>query len=109
MEGYKDPFNRRPYPWGREDWELLDHFKRLGQLRKSCEALRLGDIRFFQAGDKHLGYSRSYQGKTVKVYVNRSGDSWEIPTGNILLGYNLQIIAPTSLTLGPRGFCIVEE
>ena len=109
MEGYKDPFNRRPYPWGREDWELLDHFKRLGQLRKNCEAIRLGDIQFFQAGDKHLGYTRSYKGKTVKVYANRSGDSWEIPKGNILLGYNLQVIAPTSLTLGPRGFCVVEE
>ena len=108
MEGYKDPFNRRPYPWGREDWELLSHFQRLGKLRKSCEALRLGDIQFFQAGDRHLGYSRTYKGKTVKVYANRSADSWEIPQGQILLGYNLQVIAPESLILGPRGFCIVE-
>ena len=109
MEGYKDPFNRRPYPWGREDYDLLSHFIRLGQLRKNCEALRLGDIQFFQAGDRHLGFSRSYKGKTVKVFANRSGDSWEIPKGSILLGYNLQVVAPDYLTLGPRGFCIVEE
>ena len=109
MEGYKDPFNRRPYPWGREDWDLLSHYQRLGQLRRNCEALRLGDIQFFQAGDKHLGFSRTYKGKTLKVYANRSGDSWEIPKGNIVLGYNLQVVAPTSLTLGPRGFCITEE
>ena len=109
MEGYKDPFNRRPYPWGREDRDLLEHYKRLGQLRKSCEALRLGDIQFFEAGDKHLGYSRSYAGRTVKVFANRSGDPWDIPTGRILLGYNLQIVAPDHLTLGPRGFCIIED
>ncbi len=108
MEGYKDPFNRRPYPWGREDWELLSHYTRLGQLRKSCEALRLGDIRFFQAGDKHLGFQRSYMGQTVNIYANRSGDSWEIPKGNILLGYNIQVVAPDCLTLGPRGFCVTE-
>ena len=108
MEGYKDPFNRRTYPWGREDWEIMNHFKRLGRLRKENEALRLGDIRFFQAGDKHLGYTRSYQGKTLKIYANRSGDSWEIPAGKVILGFNLQIVAPDWLTLGPRGFCIVE-
>ena len=109
MEGYKDPFNRRPYPWGREDWELLNHYKRLGQLRKNCEALRLGDIQFFQAGDKHLGFTRTYRGKTIRVYANRSGDAWEIPNGKLLLGYNLQVVAPDWLTLGPRGFCITED
>ena len=108
MEGYKDPFNRRPYPWGREDWEMLNHFKRLGKLRKDCEALRLGDISFFQAGDKHLGYTRTYNGKTVKVYVNRSGDPWEIPAAPMILGCNLQTVAQDWLTLAPRGFCVVE-
>ena len=109
MEGYRDPFNRRPYPWGREDVELLEHYTRLGQLRRSCDALRLGDIRFTVAGDKHLGFERSWQGKTVKVYANRSGDPWEIPKGRILLGYNIQLVAPGCLVLGPRGFCVTEE
>jgi len=109
MEGYRDPFNRRTYPWGREDVELLEHYRRLGQLRAACEALRLGDIQFFEAEDKHLGFMRTYKSKTVRVYANRSGDAWEIPKGRILLGYNIQIVAPGCLTLGPRGFCITEE
>ena len=109
MEGYKDPFNRRPFPWGREDLEIQNHYLRLGKLRKSCEPLRLGDIRFFEAGDKHLGFERSFGGRTVKVYANRSGDSWEIPKGRILLGYNIQVVATDCLTLGPRGFCVTEE
>ena len=109
MEGYKDPFNRRPYPWGREEEEFLAHFKRLGQLRRDVAALRLGDISFFQAGDKHIGFTRSYQGKTVKIYCNRSADAWNIPSGKLLLGYSLQVVAPDWLTLGPRGFCITEE
>ena len=108
MEGYKDPFNRRPYPWGREDWEFLANFKRLGQLRKKVKALRLGDIRFFQAGDKHIGFDRTYEGKTVKVYANRSADAWEVPYGKILLAYNLQVVGPDCLVVGPRGFCITE-
>ncbi len=109
MEGYKDPFNRRTYPWGHEDRELLQHFRRLGQLKKDNPALRLGDIQFFQAGDKHLGFTRTYEGKTLRIYCNRSADVWEIPAGKLLLGYNLQVVAPDWLTVGPRGFCIVED
>ena len=109
MEGYKDPFNRRTYPWGREDMEMLEHFRRLGRLRRDHEALRLGHIQFFEAGDKRLCFTRTYEGKTLKVYANRSGDPWDIPAGRVVLGYGLQIVASDWLTLGPRGFCVVEE
>ena len=109
MEGHKDPFNRRPYPWGREDPELLEHFRRLGQLRKEQEVLRLGDIRFFEAGDRHLGFTRSFGGKRLRVYVNRSVDNWDISAGSVILGHNLHTVAPNWLTLAPMGFCIVEE
>ena len=109
MEGHKDPFNRRSYPWGRENTVLLNHFRCLGQLRKQYAALRLGDIRFFQAGDGKLGFSRSYEGKTVKVYLNRSLDAWEVPAGKLVLGHNLRTVAPEWLSVAPQGFCIVEE
>ena len=109
MEGYKDPFNRRTYPWGREDQEILTHFRSLGKLKQQQEPLRLGDIQFFAAGDKHLGFSRSYGGKTIKIYVNRSGDPWEIAPGRVIFGRNLQTISHSSLVLAPRGFCAVEE
>jgi glycosidase len=86
----------------------MEHFKRLGALRKKHEALRLGDIHFFAAEDKHIGFTRSYNGKTLKIYINRSADIWEIPTEKILLGYNLQLVAEDWLTIGPRGFIITE-
>ena len=109
MEGYKDPFNRRPYPWGREDPEFMTHFVRLGQIRREFEAFRLGDIRFFVAGDKHIGFIRSYKGRTFRVYCNRSADPWEIPTHRLYFGFNMKVIARDHLTIGPRGFCITEE
>ena len=108
MEGYKDPFNRRTYPWGREDRDLLAHFRRLGQLRKECEVLRLGDISFFHASDRCLGFQRQYQGKKVLIYVNRSRNDWTVPAGRILLGHNLHTVAPDWMTLSPMGFCVVE-
>ncbi|MBE6973960.1 MAG: glycoside hydrolase family 13 protein [Ruminococcaceae bacterium] len=109
MEGYRDPFNRRTYPWGREDRELLTHHKMLGKLRKDHKALRLGDIQFFQAGDQRIGFSRSLEGKTYGIYANRGHDNWEIPGGKVLLGHNLYSVAPEWTVLSPMGFCIVEE
>ncbi len=41
LVGYADPFNRGTYPWGREDEELLAHYRRLGQLRRDNPALRV--------------------------------------------------------------------
>ncbi len=109
MEGHKDPFNRRTYPWGRENTELLSHFKRLGQLRKKYEALRLGDIRFQTAADARIGFTRQYGDQKLSIYCNRSGQPWDVPAGRILFGHNLHTAAPDWLTLGESGFCIVEE
>jgi glycosidase len=88
--------------------QLLTHHRNLGQLRKTETALTLGDLEFFQAGDQKLGFSRSYQGRKLKIYVNRSGDPWEIPAGKVLYGYNLRTVAPQWLVLGAMGFCITE-
>ena len=109
MEGHKDPFNRRTYPWGRENPELMRHFRRLGQMRKEIEALRLGDIRFFSAQDGRVGFTRSWEGKKYRVYCNRSGEVWDVPSGNLLLGHQLHTVAPNWLAIGKNGFCIVEE
>ena len=32
VQGFADPYNRAPYPWGREDEELLYHYRMLGLL-----------------------------------------------------------------------------
>ena len=109
MEGYRDPFNRRTYPWGREDQHLLNHYRRMGQLRRNNPALRLGDIRFFQAEDQRVGFIRSWEGRNLIVYVNRSTDPWDIDPGNVIFGHNLQTIAPDRVTIAPMGFCVVEE
>ena len=109
MEGYKDPFNRRPYHWGREDQELLNHHKLLGRLRKEQDALRLGDIDFFHADEQKLGFSRTFGNVRLRIYVNRSDEPWDIPSGPLLYGHNLHNVAPDWLSLGAMGFCITKE
>ncbi len=78
MEGAKDPFNRRTYPWGKEDPQLMEHFRMLGGLRKENEALRFGETEFFLAGNGEIGFTRSFEGKTVKIYVNQKDNTFTI-------------------------------
>lgn len=109
MEGHNDPFNRRPYPWGRENTALLAHFHKLGSLRKEHTALRLGDIRFLHAQDGKLCFARTYQGKQLLCYVNLSPEALDITPTSVLYAHNTLTIAPNRLQIAPTGFCITEE
>ena len=83
MEGHKDPFNRRTYPWGHEDIGLLNHYRRLGALKKNCDALRLGTVRFLYAEGGKLAFCRCYKGKQVTIYINRTEENWQTPAGDL--------------------------
>ena len=73
MEGFEDPFNRRTFPWGREDPELLDWFTRLGHLRQESAALRRGDIRYRASDGPLLAFTRTCGEETVLAALN-AGD-----------------------------------
>lgn len=45
MQGAADPFNRATYPWGREDKELVSHFRKMGALRNDEPVLKKGYLR----------------------------------------------------------------
>jgi glycosidase len=74
MEGGKDPFNRRTYPWGAEDTQLQAHFRSLGDLRKRYPALRHGGIRFIHSQGGRIAFARD----DIKCYVNLTDTPWAI-------------------------------
>lgn len=109
MEGYKDPFNRRTFPWGHEDTLLQAHYTRLGALRKKHPALSRGSISFLSCTQSHLAFQRSCpEGEKLSIYVNLHNDPWEIPSGKLLLGHNMATVAEDAFSLMPYGMCIME-
>lgn len=72
LQGFEDPFNRRTYPWGSEDPELLAHYRQLGHVRTHSEVIRRGELHFLQAEDTLLVYERRLGRDCVVVAVNRS-------------------------------------
>ena len=62
LRGGKDPDNRRPYPWGRENKKLQSYCREFIQLRKKFDALRTGRmIPIYAEGEVYI-YARSIEG-----------------------------------------------
>ncbi len=74
QEGYKDPFNRRTYPWGKEDERLIAFTKELGQIRRKIRAFAKGDLHFIDVTSEHAIFSRTDPevGEEAIVLLNRS-------------------------------------
>lgn len=72
LYGYKDPFNRSCYPWGREDGELVAFFQRLGQLRAGCPQLAGADFCMACCTPQVAAYTRDGGTYSLFVAVNRT-------------------------------------
>lgn len=62
MEGHGDPFCRGPFPWGRENKELLDWHKKLIALRNREDVLKTGSWEPLLAQGDVYGYLRLISG-----------------------------------------------
>lgn len=70
--GFTDPDNRRTYPWGKENQELLEFHKEAIRVHKSSEALRKGSIEILGTRDAVLVYGRFTETDKVAVIINHS-------------------------------------
>ena len=70
MEGYHDPFCRRPFPWGCENGELLEHYRKLGELRTIEKAFDRGSFRVLDHGKETITYERCKDDSRVVVIAN---------------------------------------
>ncbi len=69
LQGYEDPMNRAPYPWGKEDGDLVAHYRFLGALRKTYRDVLLGGMDVREQGEL-LILHRFKDGKNLFAVVN---------------------------------------
>ena len=70
--GWTDPDNRRTYPWGREDRELLQFHREMIRIHKSYESLRTGSILMLCEEHGILAYARMIKGEAVITAINNT-------------------------------------
>ncbi len=110
MDGYRDPFNRKFYPWGAEDTELTAFYRALAAMKKENPALRRGSVEVLQAGGGRLLFYRRAPEQTAVICCNRSREPWRLTGhGRLLLGGGLREVTAGSVTLDECGFCAFER
>ncbi len=71
MEGYGDPFCRAAYPWGNEDRELLEFYRKLGRIRRENSAFKNGDFLPLYSEIGYIAFLRKSDKSSVFICVNR--------------------------------------
>ena len=82
MEGYRDPFCRRTFPWGRMDTELLTAYRTIGALRTTEPLLRDGVLHLLQADEDMAVFARTPWGEEkyqLWIPINRSEKAMHLP------------------------------
>ena len=73
--GFTDPDNRRTYPWGREDMELLEFYKGMIQIHKGSESLLHGSLKYLHNDYQRLTYGRFTRHYKMVISVNNRQES----------------------------------
>ena len=74
-EGYSDPFNRDPFPWGREDEDTQTIYRNAISLRRTLDRLFVsGGLELLKLEEDDLfGFVRRQGEESAVVLINRSG------------------------------------
>ena len=107
LSGFADPWNRRCYPWEREDGQLIDFFRQLGAIRQEFSEAFSGEFRFVAALDGLIAFVRG--GKALTAVNHGAQDAFVAIKGKKVL----EMVGNCSLEehgirIGPDSGAIVE-
>lgn len=68
--GFTDPDNRRTYPWGEEDRELLEFHRQIIRIHKQYEVFRTGSVKLLNGENHLLCYGRFNRKEQFVILLN---------------------------------------
>ncbi len=73
--GFADPDNRRTYPWGHEDREMIRFHRELIRMRKEYKCFRTGSLIRLADGPGMLSYGRFDRESSAVVVINNGDET----------------------------------
>lgn len=113
MEGYKDPFNRCYFPWGKENTELVEWYRKLGKIRRENSVFKDGKFDIVSATMGCTAYARRNGCDSVLVIANSNShpityyvdDEWRDAV-NLLSGRHIN---STAAEVGSKSTVILKR
>ena len=109
LEGYRDPFCRFPFPWGREEQTLVDTVCRLGALRREHPALATGDFTVVYHDEHSIAYERRANGDALLIAANVGTDPLTLDLPELWQPLDTDLPPSRCVTVPPMGACIFKE
>ena len=70
--GFTDPDNRRTYPWGSEDTQMINFHREMIGIHKNCPELKTGSVKELFAENNILVYGRFNRTAAIVVAINNN-------------------------------------
>ena len=96
--GFTDPDNRRPYPWGHEDKQLISLHKELIRIHKAYDALKTGSFLMLHCEHGVLSFGRFDKKDQFFVALNNNDMEKTITFSVEELGVNTTFMVSAMLT-----------
>lgn len=79
--GFTDPDNRRTYPWGKEDQDLIRFYTAAIKMHKEYQVIKTGSVKFLKGEYNLISYGRFADEERLVVIVNNNNGNitTEIP------------------------------
>jgi glycosidase len=74
VQGLGNLSNRKSFPWGKEDTELLEFFRTIGKIRNEEKFLETADTKIIDVNHQNFIFERNSPKEDIFVAVNRSND-----------------------------------
>ena len=78
LTGFTDPDNRRTYPWGKEDRQMLTFHKSVITMHKEHPVLKTGSIKFLGGGYQYLAYARFDEKEQIACLFNNGPEEIQV-------------------------------
>lgn len=105
--GFTDPDNRRTYPWGKEDKDLIAFHREIIRIHKEHQALRTGSVKFLQGDQNLLCYARFNRKEQLVILVNNADGSREIDVSIWAAGIPLAAQMEQLIFTNENGYSVV--
>lgn len=70
--GFTDPDNRRTYPWGHEDQELIAFHKEMIRIHKANPELKTGSLKELDSDYNVISYGRFLEDEQTLIFINNN-------------------------------------
>jgi len=106
LYGFKDPYCRMTYPYGKEDYEILDFYKSISRIRNKYKEEFIKPMKLYNMKNGLYSFKR---GKLIcAINCGNENQCFDISDINIVFEYGKNIITDHSFELYPSSMIILE-